>query len=151
MPIVNFLIGTAVMAMLALSLGKLGSAAVLTAGRRYTLHVVGEAKKYHDLSHLALQAGDRSAYEAANKLANDAFNKSFFLGVAQSAAFFWPVGLVLAWMQYRFLNIELLSIPGTGLAIGFVGVFILVYCMIILVINHIKRKIFPTSNKISGI
>jgi hypothetical protein len=151
MPLVDFLIGTAVMALLALCLGKFGSAAVLTAGRRYTQHVVGEAKKYQDLSHEALKIGDRSAYEAANKLANEAFNKSFFHGVAQSAAYFWPVGLVLAWMQYRFLNIELLTIPGTGLTIGFVGVFILLYTMIILIINYIKRKISPTSNKMPGI
>jgi hypothetical protein len=150
LPLVNFLIGTTVMALLALSLGKLGSAAVLAAGRRYTNNLVGEAKKYHELSHQALQVGDRPAYEAANKLANEAFNKSFFLGVAQSAAYFWPVGLVLAWMQYRFLNIALLTIPGTDFAIGFVGVFILIYGMILLIINRIKRKIGPLPNNLPG-
>ena len=90
---VNFFIGTAVMAFLALLLGKLGSAAVLAAGRRYSLRLSGEAKKYQDLSIQALKAGDRPAYEAGNQLANEAFGKSFYLGVAQSAAFFWPVGL----------------------------------------------------------
>jgi hypothetical protein len=138
----NFLIGTMAMASLALLLGKTGSAAVLAAGRRYATRLSGEAKKYHDLSLQALKSGDRPAYEAANKLANDAFNKSFFLGVAQSAAYFWPVGFVLAWMQYRFLDIELLPIPGTGLSIGFVGVFIFIYVMIIFIIKQIK-KIFP--------
>jgi hypothetical protein len=68
--------------------------------------------------------------------------------VAQSAAYFWPVGLVLAWMQYRFLDIELLIIPGTGLSIGFVGAFILLYVMIILVIKHIKLIVFPVLKKI---
>jgi len=149
--VLNFFIGTAVMAMLALSLGKIGSAAVLAAGLRYSTRLADDAKKYQDLSHQALKIGDRSTYEAANKLANEAFNKSFFLGVAQSAAYFWPVGLILAWMQYRFLDIELISIPGTGISIGFVGIFILMYIMIILIIKHIKGRIRPTSIKMPGI
>jgi hypothetical protein len=135
---VNFFIGTAVLAILALSLGKLGSALVLAAGHRYSLRLANEAKKYQDLSHQALQVGDRPSYEAANTLANEAFGKSFFLGVAQSAAFFWPVGFALAWMQYRFFDIEVLPIPGTNLVIGFVGVFILVYILTILLIKKVK-------------
>jgi hypothetical protein len=137
----NFLIGTGVMASLALLLGKLGAALVSAAGRRYSRRLADEAKKYQDLSHQALQAGDRPAYEATNRLANEAFGKSFFLGVAQSAAFFWPVGLVLAWMQYRFWDIELLPIPGTNLSIGFVGVFILVYISIVLFVKIAQRHI----------
>ena len=74
----------------------------------------------------ALKAGDRPAYEAGNKLANEAFNKSFFLGVAQSAAFFWPVGLVLAWMQYRFLGLAF-PIPVIGWSVGYIGIFIPLY------------------------
>ena len=54
---VNFFIGTAVMAFLALLLGKLCSAAVLVAGRRYSLILSGEAKKYQDLSIQALRSG----------------------------------------------------------------------------------------------
>jgi hypothetical protein len=138
--VVNFFIGTTVMAILALLLGKLGSALVLAAGSRYSHRLSGEAKKYQDLSHQALQVGDRPAYEAANELANEAFSKSFFLGVAQSAAFFWPVGLVLAWMQYRFLDLELLPIPGTNLSIGFVGVFILMYSISMLIMNKVKSR-----------
>lgn len=139
----NFIIGTTVMAGFSLVLGKLGSAAVLAAGRRYTGRISDEAKRYHDLSIQALKSGDRPAYEAANKLANEAFNKTFYHGVAQSAAYFWPVGFILAWMQYRFLNIELLPIPGTGFSIGFIGAFILMYVMIILVIKHIKKILPP--------
>jgi hypothetical protein len=137
----NFFIGTAVMVILSISIGKLGSAAVLAAGRRFATRLAEEAKKYQDLSHQALQVGDRPAYEAANKLANETFNKSFYLGVAQSAAYFWPVGFVLAWMQYRFLNIELWTIPGTTLSIGFVGAFIVIYIAILMIIKHIKGRI----------
>ncbi len=137
--LLNFLLGTAVMASLALLLGKLGAALVLVAGRRYSQRLADEAKKYQDLSHQALQAGDRPAYEAANKLANEFFNKSFFLGVAQSAAFFWPVALVLAWMQYRFLDLAF-PIPFVGWPIGFIGIFILLYLAVWLLFNTIKRS-----------
>jgi hypothetical protein len=138
---VNFILGTAAMATLALLMGKIGAALVRTGGHRYANRLTDEAKKYQDLSIQALQAGERPVYEAANTLANEAFSKSFFLGVAQSGAFFWPVGFILAWMQYRFLAIEFLPIPGTNLAIGFIGVFILMYLMITLIMNKLKRRI----------
>jgi hypothetical protein len=135
---VNFFLGTAVMAVLALLLGKISAALVLTAGRQYALRLGGEAKKYQDMSIQALQAGDRPSYEAANKLANEAFNKSFFLGVAQSAAFFWPVGLVLAWMQYRFLGLAF-PIPLIGWSVGYIGVFIPLYIAAWWLVKILKR------------
>jgi len=73
----NFLIGTSVVAVLALMVGELTSLLASLLVRRHFTQVAGEAKKYQDLSMEALKAGDRPAYEAANKLANDAFNKSF--------------------------------------------------------------------------
>jgi hypothetical protein len=135
---VNFFIGTAVMAFLALLLGKLGSAAVLTAGRHYSLRLSDEAKKYQDLSIQALKAGDRRAYEAGNQLANEAFGKSFYLGVAQSAAFFWPVGFVLAWMQYRFLGLAF-PIPLIGWSVGYIGIFIPLYIAAWWLVKIMKR------------
>ena len=137
---VNFFIGTAAMAFLALLLGKLSAAAVLAAGRRYSLRMSGEAKKYQDLSIQALQVGNRPAYEAANKLANEAFGKSFYLGVAQSAAFFWPVGLVLAWMQYRFLGLAF-PIPLIGWSVGYIGIFIPLYIVAWWLFTIMKRLI----------
>ncbi len=110
-------------------LGKLSAQAVAALGRRYALGWSAKAKKYHDLSLQALQAGDRAAYEAANKLANEAFNKSFYLGVAQSAAYFWPCALALAWMQTRFLEITL-PLPLLGWPLSYVAVFILLYLLV---------------------
>jgi hypothetical protein len=137
---VNFFIGTAVMAFLALLLGKLGAAAVLAAGHRYSQRLSGEAKKYQDLSIQALQVGNRPAYEATNKLANEAFGKSFYLGVAQSAAFFWPVGFVLAWMQYRFLGLAF-PIPLIGWHVGYIGIFIPLYIAAWWLFTIMKRQV----------
>ncbi len=143
---VNFFIGTAVMAFLALLAGKISAALVLTAGRRYSLRLADEAKKYQDLSIQALKVGDRPAYEAGNKLANEAFSKSFFLGVAQSAAFFWPVGLVLAWMQYRFLGLAF-PIPVIGWSVGYIGIFIPLYIAAWWLVKILKRWISGMLNK----
>jgi hypothetical protein len=135
---VNFCIGTAALAILALLLGKLSVALVLAAGRNYSLRQTGEAQKYQELSIQALQAGNRSAYEAANKLANEFFGKSFYLGVAQSAALFWPIGLVLAWMQYRFLGVAF-PIPVIGWSMGYIGIFIPLYIAAWWLFKFVKR------------
>ena len=98
----NFLIGTSAVAVLALMVGEFTSFLASLLVRRHFTQVAGEAKKYQDLSLEALKAGDRPAYEAANKLANDAFGQPFFMQLAMSATFLWPIFFVLAWMQYRF-------------------------------------------------
>jgi hypothetical protein len=88
----------------------------------------------------ALEAGARSAYEAANKVANEAFSKSFFMQLTLSATFFWPVFFLFGWMQYRFLELEF-PIPFTGLSLGYIGVFILLYIPVYILFKKIKHKL----------
>jgi hypothetical protein len=114
----NFLLGTLMVALLALLVGEFTSFLASFLVRRHFTQVAGEAKKYQDLSMEALKAGDRPAYEAANKLANDAFSKYFFMQLALSATFFWPIFFFLGWMQYRFLELEF-PIPSASL--GYIG------------------------------
>lgn len=136
----DYLLGTCALALFAWLLGRAGSAAVFQLGRRYAVGLSQEAKKYHDLSLQALEAGDRAAYEAANRLANEAFSKSFYLGVAQSAAYFWPCGLALAWMQTRFQEVTL-TVPLLGWNLGYVAVFILSYLALCLLLGLGRRLI----------
>ena len=91
---------------------------------RHFEQVTGEAKKYQDLSIEALKARDRPAYEGANKLANEAFGKSFYSQVALSAAFLWPIFFALGWMQHRFLEVEF-PLPFIGFSLGYIGVFLI--------------------------
>lgn len=123
---VNFFLGTLAAALLALLLGECTSFLASLAVRRHFQQASGEAQKYQDLSMEALKAGDRPAYEAANKLANEAFGKSFFMQVTLSATFFWPIFFVLGWMQYRFLEVEF-PLPFLPFSLGYIGVFILCY------------------------
>ena len=136
----NFLLGTLALAVLALLVGEFTSFLASLVVRRHCEQVAGEAKKYQDLSMEALKAGDRPAYEAANKLANEAFGKSFFMQVALSATFFWPIFFALGWMQYRFLEVEF-PLPFVGFSLGYIGIFILLYIPVYVLYKKVKRRL----------
>lgn len=136
----DFLLGTMVAAGLALLVGESTSCLASFLVRRRYQEVAGEARKYQDLSMEALKAGDRPAYEAANQVANEAFGKSFFMQLALSATFFWPIFLVLGWMQYRFLEVEF-PLPFVGFSLGYIGVFILLYIPVYFLYRQTKRRL----------
>ena len=136
---VNFLLGTLALAVHSLLVGELTAWLALLLVRRHFQPVAGEAKRYQDLSMEALKAGNRPAYEAANKMANEAFGKSFFMQVALSATFFWPIFLALAWMQQRFLEVQL-PLPFIGFSLGYTGVFVILYIAAYVAFKAVKRR-----------
>jgi hypothetical protein len=137
----GFLLGTLVLAVICLLLGE-ATARVATrlVGRHMEGHAA-EALKYGELSIDAAKAGDKPSYQAANKMANEAFGLSFFSLIALSMARLWPIPFALAWMQYRFLGVEF-PLPFVGFSLGFIGVFILVYVPAYLGLKRIY-KILP--------
>jgi hypothetical protein len=135
----NFLLGTLVLAVLSLLVGELTSFLASLVVRRHFEQVAGEAKRYQDMSMEALKAGDRPAYEAANKLANEDFGKSFFMQIALSATFFWPIFFALGWMQYRFLEVAF-PLPFIGFSLGFTGVFVILYIAAYFIFRPLKRR-----------
>jgi hypothetical protein len=147
---VNFYLGTLMAAGFALLIGEFTSRLASFLVRRHFEQITGEAKRYQDLSMDALRAGDRPAYEAANKLANEFFGKSFYLQLASSASFFWPIALILAWMQYRFFELEF-PVPLLGFSLGFIGIFIVLYATAYFLFKLVRRKLshFLRSTSIS--
>lgn len=137
---VNFLLGTLALAVFCLLIGEFTSFLASLLVRRRFQQVSGEAKRYQDLSMEALKVGDRPAYEAANKLANEEFGKSFFMQIALSATFFWPIFFALGWMQYRFLEISF-PLPFIGLSLGYTGVFVILYIAAYLGFKPLKRRL----------
>ena len=136
---VNFLLGTLVLAVLTLLVGEFTAFLASFMVRRHFEQVAGEAKRYQDLSMEALKTGDRPAYEAANQVANEAFGKSFFMQVALSATFFWPIFFALGWMQYRFLEVAF-PLPFIGFSLGFTGVFVILYIAAYFIFRPVKRR-----------
>lgn len=137
---VDFLLGTLVLAWITILIGELTISLVFLASRRWIDASTHEALHYQNLSAEALSAGDKEAYRAANKLANDAFGKSFFMQIALSAARLWPVFLALAWMSQRFAEVDF-PLLFSDYTIGFVGVFIPFYVAAHLVFKRIKYKL----------
>ncbi len=134
----DFIIGTVFLAGLCLILGKLTAVFVLRFLQPRLAQYGAEAAKYQELATAALKAGDKEAYQAANKLANDAFGHTFFQQVALSAAYLWPIFFALAWLQYRFLELAV-PIPGTPWSLGFIGVFLLLYFGTLIVVKSVGR------------
>ncbi len=136
----DFVVGTLVLAAICLVLGEITISLTFRALRRRLTAKSEEAAKYHDLSLEALKAGNKEAYQAANELANEAFGHSFFQQAALSAAFLWPIFFALAWMQYRFLDVEF-PLPFLGVSLGYIGAFILVYIASYLGWKRLKRLV----------
>ena len=136
----DFLFGTFVLAWIALLIGELTISVVFLSARRRIDAATHEARHYQDLSGEALSAGDKEAYRAANKLANDTFGRSFFMQIALSAAFLWPIFVALAWMNQRFADLEF-PLLFTDHALGCIGVFIVLYAAAYLIFKKIKYKL----------
>jgi hypothetical protein len=137
---VDFAIGTFVLACISLLIGEVTVSLAFWFTRKRLGEKTAEAEKYQNLSIDALKAGNKEAYEAANKLAKEAFGHTFFQQVALSSAFLWPVFFALAWMQHRFLEVEF-PIPGTNWSLGFIGVFIILYVVGYVLFKRVKRRI----------
>jgi len=53
---------------------------------------------------------------------------------------FWPIFFALAWMQFRFLDVEV-PLPLLPVSIGFIGVFILIYAATFFLFKKVKKRI----------
>ena len=139
-PWADYLLGTLVLASISLLIGEFTATLAFRFMRKRIDYSAAEAAKYQNLSMDALKAGDKTAYAAANKLANEAFGKSFFQQSTLSAAFLWPVFFALAWMQYRFLDLEF-RLPLSDWSLGYIGMFILLYVPALLLFKRLKHKL----------
>jgi len=144
----DFLLGTFTMALMAVIIGEFNIALAYLAARRRIARVTDEAVKYQNLSLQALTAGDKGAYRAANRLANDAFGHSFFMQIALSAAFLWPAGFFLAWMSHRFADLEF-PLPFIPYSLGHIGVFLILFIAAYFVFKPVKNRI-PYFRRIKG-
>lgn len=142
-PVIGWWTGTAVLAAWAALLGKITIALVFRVNRSYIKETVGEVNQRHTQSMNALKAGDRAAYRAINRLANEAFGKSFFLQVAMASASLWPVPCALAWLQIRFSSIQFplaVDLPLVGHKVGASFIFIPLYILARIMLGKVKPR-----------
>jgi len=136
----DFGIGTFTLALMAVVIGEFSLSLAYLGTRNRIEQITDETVKYQNLSVEALTAGDQEAYQAANRLANDAFGRSFFLQIALSAAFLWPVCLALAWRSHRFAGLEFPP-PFLPYSLGYIGVFLAIYAAACFGFKRVKHRI----------
>ena len=126
----GFLLGTLVLVIQSLALGKLCLAVLERVQSRVRHQVETEVADRQKLSLQALSLQDKTAYLAQNDLAQEAYGRSMALSVGRFCASFWPAVMALAWMKSRFGEAPFplpLNVSGEPLTVSYVVVFILLY------------------------
>lgn len=137
-------LGSALLAFWCTLIGEYFAAGLYFLHRRYYSGMEDNMVRYHNLSVDALHSGNKEAYLAANKLAQEDFGKSFFAQATIGFASLWPVPFALGWMSLRFEGIDLYTVPGTELRAGYVFVLLTLYIVIrILFARYVKRVLPP--------
>lgn len=137
----NFLLGTFILSMIAVVLGEFTLSLALRFNRRHIRQMEAELEKQHQLSMTALQLSDQTSYKACNKQANEMFGKYFFSMIAHSTALLWPVPFALAWMQIRFSGILFPLAYPVSLIWGstqYFTIFLVLYVLARIVFKHLR-------------
>ncbi|MDZ7699706.1 MAG: hypothetical protein U5R49_23185 [Deltaproteobacteria bacterium] len=141
-PVTGWWVGTVVLCLWAVLLGDATIRVVMRVNLRFVQEAMDETVQRHEQSMNAMRAGDKSAYKAINRLANEAFGKTFFLQLAMAAASLWPIPLALAWLDFRFSNVDFplpVHLPFLGHQVGYAFIFFPAYILVRIVFNNLKR------------
>jgi hypothetical protein len=139
-PLVDYYLGTFLLALLTVLVGELTISLVFRINKAHLDKLNARVEKMQRLSSDALAEGDQAGYKACNKEGNDAFGQLFFNKFGLSAASLWPIFFALAWMQERFRDIDL-PLPWTGWGINYFFFFLLCYIPARIFFGRIKRHL----------
>ncbi|MEW6670450.1 MAG: hypothetical protein AB1427_02030 [Thermodesulfobacteriota bacterium] len=139
-PLLDYCVGTFLLALLTVVVGELTISIVFKVNRRHLEKLNARVEKMQHLSAEALNRGDEASYRACNKEGNDAFGHLFFNKFGLSAASLWPIFMALAWMQERFAGIGL-PLPWVGWEINYVAFFILCYIPARILFGRLKPRL----------
>ncbi len=141
-PMAGWWAGTAALAVWSVLIGELTMAAVFRINRSAVARQMEETDYYHEQSLKAKQAGDETSYEGINRLANEAYGKSFFLMIAMGMAALWPAFFAAAWLDMRFGEIAfVLPKWAGGIELNFLAPFILCYVVGRVLYSRIKHAV----------
>ncbi len=151
-PEAGFLFGILALCLQSVALGH-----ALMAGMSRMQHATrhkheSEAARRSELAMQALQAKDKTAYLAQNRLAKDAYGHSMALAVGRVTASLCPAVGALAWLDLRFREVPLdlpFAIPGLGATVLYPFYFIPAYFLVRFLWAHAwkRYRIFRASNE----
>lgn len=141
-PMTGWWVGNFCLALWCVVIGELTMAVAHRVNRKSIATNLEETEYYHEQSMKAKAAGDEKAYTGINKLANQAYGKSFFLLMAMGMAGLWPAFFAAGWLDKRFGNLQF-NLPAWagGFEISFLAPFILIYILQRIAWSRIKKKI----------
>lgn len=143
-PYLGFFTGLLVWSLCMTLLGELtGLAAQMLHAKRHE-KLLDELRHHHNQSVEALHHGSKSGYLGHNKLAQEAYGKVFFSGVAAFLATIWPIPFFLGWLAYRFgdFRFELpFSLPYFGDMLRPEFFFLLIYVLTRVLFSRIKHRL----------
>lgn len=138
-PVLAWWLGTIWVAGWSIVVGELTLALGKRINRRTLDQHAGEAKAMQEKSLEALKAGDKDAYKAMNRLANESFGRTFFQRAALGAAALWPLFLVAGWMQRRFAGLDI-PLWGDQVSVGWLQGLIVCYLVLRLGLALFRRQ-----------
>lgn len=139
-PLWAWWLGTFVLSMMAAIVGELTLALVYRINRQAAHGYADEATDMQNRSLNAARAGDKKAYKAINRLANDAFGRSFFLSLAMGMGSLWPAFFAAAWLQMRFGDLRW-PLPFIDWQANFVPGFIFCYIFSRILVGRVRKLI----------
>ena len=134
--------GTAILTVWCTLIGELTMGVALRLNWKFVRKRTSEMVRRHNQSVNALRAGDKELYSGFNKLANEAFGKSFFQNLAMGMGSLWPIFFAAAWLQERFLDVEF-PVPGTPWYMPWTGAFAMLYILIRITFAKYLKKRLP--------
>jgi hypothetical protein len=105
-PLAAFGVGLTLLALAVTIVGELAMAGAYFLNRKHFAKINREMILNNNNSIRALSHGDKVSYKACNSLANDAFGRNFFSGLALFASSIWPVAFALGWLALRYGSVE---------------------------------------------
>jgi hypothetical protein len=129
-PLYGYYLGTLILSLICVILGEYSAALAYRLNKANIIGVYNEIMHFQNLSIEALKRGDKTAYEACNKVVNNAFGKAISTRITLSASSLWPIFIALGWVQHHFAEIEFslpVAVPGVGNKVGYLATFILCY------------------------
>ena len=145
-PFWGWWIGTFILSCWAAILGELTLAVAYRVNRTEVKERLGETSLYQQRSLNALKSGDKKAYKSINRLANEAYGKSFFLMTAMGMSSLWPAFFAAAWLQKRFGDLRF-PFPAMDEGINFVPYFIICYVLARITVGYFKKVIHTQGEK----
>jgi hypothetical protein len=117
-PIIDYFIGTFVLAFITVVIGEICVSMAIKINRSHIDNLKHEVTRKEQLAISAYAAGDQPGYKALNREATDVWGRQFFIMAAYSCGILWPIPFALGWMQTRFQDVEFL----VGFPMSLIGV-----------------------------